>query len=428
MVNSLLGEGPAGCRLKGGTDRGMIILIDARLNPSSQRGESMRSPTASIRKADSLTADVVIVGAGPAGCAAAYDLAVRGIGVLLLDRTEFPRRKACAGGLTIKTVRTLRFSVTAVIQKTARNLLVSSRMRHPKLLKNNRPICHLVDRTAFDHFCLKKAVAAGARFSVVRRIERIMETRRDAALVTDSGNIRCRFIIGADGVNSRIRQLSGRFPAFRAGFAVEGIVNANLIGDRRMGFDFHWVNGGYGWVFPKDGHFNVGLYTSRADVRIRRRHLADYASQRIGGPQPTGVIGYPLGMGGWRYRPGRGRVLLAGDAAGLVDPLLGEGLYHAIISGQHAASAVGDALDTGRDACHGYARRLKTVRRDLLFSQLVAGVFYRLPRAGHLMLSSPAVGYPLMNGFSRGMPLLELFCNGYRFWLEGIGGNKRNSF
>jgi flavin-dependent dehydrogenase len=304
----------------------------------------MRSPTASIRKADSLTADVVIVGAGPAGCAAAYDLAVRGIGVLLLDRTEFPRRKACAGGLTIKTVRTLRFSVTAVIQKTARNLLVSSRMRHPKLLKNNRPICHLVDRTAFDHFCLKKAVAAGARFSVVRRIERIMETRRDAALVTDSGNIRCRFIIGADGVNSRIRQLSGRFPAFRAGFAVEGIVKANLIGDRRMGFDFIGSTVGMAGCSQKTGTPMWGCIPPWRMSGLRRRHLADYAALKTGRQPPIRRCRLSLGMGGWRYRPGCGRVLLAGDAAGLVDPLLGEGLYHAIASGQHAAAAVSDAL------------------------------------------------------------------------------------
>ena len=80
-----------------------------------------------------LTADVVIVGAGPSGCSAAFDLVVKGLRVLLLDRTEFPRRKTCAGGLTVKAVRALRYSIAPVIQRTVSNLSVSCRMRRPKL-------------------------------------------------------------------------------------------------------------------------------------------------------------------------------------------------------------------------------------------------------------------------------------------------------
>ena len=75
-----------------------------------------------------MDADVMVVGAGPAGCAAAYDLTANGIRVLLVDRTEFPRRKVCAGGLTIKTIRALRYSVDPVIQRTVRRLTVSCRI------------------------------------------------------------------------------------------------------------------------------------------------------------------------------------------------------------------------------------------------------------------------------------------------------------
>ena len=139
-----------------------------------------------------------------------------------------------------------------------------------------------------------------------------------------------------------------------------------------MGFDFGRVNGGYGWVFPKEGHMNVGLYTYRPDVKITRRDLVDYAVRRIGIPGPTRISGYPLGMGGWRYRPGSGRVLLAGDAAGLADPLLGEGLYHAIISGQRAAAAIAHAMDTGSDACKTYANELMPIQRDLLFARIAS--------------------------------------------------------
>jgi flavin-dependent dehydrogenase len=107
-------------------------------------------------------------------------------------------------------------------------------------------------------------------------------------------------------------------------------------------------------------------------------------------------------------------VLLVGDAAGLVDPLLGEGLYHAIISVQAAAAAIADAMDTGSDACKTYAKGLMPIQRNLLFAQVASAGFYRMPKMGHLLLTSPMARIPLMSGFSRGMPLLDIFLHGYR--------------
>ncbi|WP_372677484.1 geranylgeranyl reductase family protein [Desulfosarcina sp.] len=376
----------------------------------------MCGETSLSHKRASLTADVVVVGAGPAGCSAAWDLCVHGLRVLLLDRTEFPRKKTCAGGLTVKAVRALRYSIAPVIQRSLCSLSVSCRMRHPKRFKINDPICHMVERSAFDDFCLKKTVAAGAHFAVVKRIDKIVESGRRVALVADGRMIRARFLIGADGAYSRVRRLTGRFARFRPGFAVEGLVDRAPPSDLDMGFDFSRVAGGYGWVFPKAEHINIGLYTLRSDVRITRQDLVDYADRRIGGPAPTRITGFPLGMGGWRYRPGRGRVLLVGDAAGLVDPLLGEGLYHAITSGQKAASAVADAMDTGRDACATYAKGLMPIQRDLIFAQAASAAFYRLPGMGHLLLVSPPARTALITGFSMGLSMLDIFRHAYRFW------------
>ena len=390
----------------------------------------MCSQTSLSHQAASLTADVVIVGAGPSGCSAAWGLAVNGLRVLLLDRTEFPRKKTCAGGLTVKAVRALGYSIAPVIQRSVCNLSVSCRMRHPKLLKSNAPICHMVERSAFDYFCLRKTVSAGARFAVVKRIDKVVESDRSVSLVTDGGVIRARFLIGADGAHSRVRRLTGRFTRFRPGFAVEGRVDRAPPNDLNMGFDFSRVAGGYGWVFPKAEHINVGLYTLRSDVRITRQDLVDYSVRRIGRPVPTRITGSPLGMGGWRYRPGCGRVLLVGDAAGLVDPLLGEGLYHAIISGQEAASAILDAMDSGRDACKTYAQGLMPSQRDLIFALAASNAFYMLPGMGHLLLISPPARIALMTGFSQGVSLLEIFRYGYRFWfgLPVPASRKQNYF
>ena len=396
----------------------MTSTIVARFYPSSQRGGFMAAESAAITKIDHLDTDVIVVGAGPSGCAAAYDLATAGIRVLLVDKTEFPRKKSCAGGLTVKAVRALPYPISPIIQKTVRNLMVSCRMRHRKVLTSMDPVCYMVERSAFDDFCLKKTTAAGARFAVVRSINRVVETPRGISLIANGDVIRARFLIGADGVYSRIRRLTGRFKNIRFGFAVEGIVEPTRPFETTMGFDFNQVDGGYGWVFPKEEHINVGLYTTRPDVSIKRQDLADYTNLRIGSPSPRRVAGYPLGMGGWRYRPGRGRVLLVGDAAGFVDPLLGEGLYHAITSGQQAAAAIRDALFDGNDAAGSYAQALMPIQANLLFSHLAAIWFYRLPTIGHLLLLSPAASNPLMKGFSLGMSLLDIFRNGHRFWLD----------
>ena len=168
--------------------------------------------------------DVIILGAGPAGCAAAYDLVIRGLRVLLLDRTEFPRHKPCAGGLTVKTTHALRYSAAPVVQATVRNLTVSCRMRGQTLFTGHDPICRMVERSAFDFFCLEKTVAAGAGFGVVNRIDGIEESQKGVSLSADGATIQGRFLIGADGVHSRVRRITGRFPGIRFGFAVEAAV------------------------------------------------------------------------------------------------------------------------------------------------------------------------------------------------------------
>jgi geranylgeranyl reductase family protein len=362
------------------------------------------------------TADVVVVGAGPSGCAAAYDLARCGARVLLLDRTRFPRRKICAGGLTVKARKSLRYSVEPVIDKDICRLTISCRQRHRTTLKSVDAICHMVERSAFDRYCLDQTLAAGARFGIVRRIDRVVETEEAVSLSTDAGCIRTPYVIGADGIYSRIRKLTGRFPAIRTGFAVEGIIEGQPPARLTMGFDFSQVAGGYGWIFPKRDHINVGLYCRYPNGSLSRRALVDYVRSRTAVRSVHRIAGYPLGTGGEYYRPGRGRVVLVGDAAGLVEPLLGEGLFHAVRSGQLAAAAILAADATGADACRLYERALRPIQADLRFARIAAMPFYRLPMCGHLLLGWWPVRIALMGGFAHGLPLPAIVRHAYRYW------------
>jgi len=361
-----------------------------------------------------IDADVIIVGAGPAGAAAAYDLRRAGFSVLLLDRHTFPRHKACAGGLTVKTLKALRYSVDPVIQARCRILDIGKGLSGSVEFSGGGEICAMTVRSELDLFCLEKALAAGARFMVADRILSIRESQNHVVLQTSAGALKTAFLIGADGTPSRIRRLTGEFTHHYQGFAIEGILPLNSVGPPRMVFDFNVVPAGYGWVFPKNNHANIGLYSGSPLVVLKKHHLLTYVRRKFGRTDLQHLSGHPMGMGGWRYHPRGRRILLAGDAAGLVDPLLGEGLFNAVHSGQLAAKAIVASQSNGIPAGSLYDRLLEGIRMDLRLSRLSAAWFYRWPNWGHWALTSRPVRFVLMKGFALGWPLGRIGTGFYR--------------
>jgi len=348
------------------------------------------------------TWEVIVIGAGPAGCAAAYDLATSGRAVLLLDRCEFPRRKACAGGVTIKAVRALRYSITPVVVATVYRVQVSKNLEHSANLDSSKPVCLMTVREEFDAFCLNQTIGAGAEFRKIAQINELRELSDVVILSTADGELRARFLLGADGANSQVRSFMGDTSWFRAGFALEGqVASSQHVSD--MHFDFGVVSDGYGWVFPKDGHLNVGLYSQAHRHKITRSMLAEYILKKLGRYEAHCVIGQYLGMGGMRNQPSYRRVLLVGDAAGLVDPLTGEGIYHAIVSGQTAARAVNSELNGGVPAVEMFETELREVAFDLQLSHRAAKRFYGNLDWGYSYLSSPLVRTVALQTYFKGL-------------------------
>ena len=358
--------------------------------------------------------DVTIVGAGPAGTAAAYDLSLAGKSVLLIDRHTFPRHKACAGGLTVKTLRALRYPVDPVISRRFKSLEIGRGLDRCVRLRGRREICVTAVRADLDDLCLAKTRAAGARFQTIDKILSVREHGDFVDLWTAEGRIRSGFLIGADGARSRIRRLTGEFAGIRYGFAIEGTLAADPAEQPRMAFDFNVVPSGYGWLFPKNNHTSIGLFTGNPGITLKKRDLFAYARRKLGRTDIANLSGHAMGMGGWRYRPRSRRILLAGDAAGLVDPLLGEGIYNAVHSGQLAARAIASSESSHQPAGALYDRLLKSIRRDLWICHLSAAWFYRLPTLGHLALTSRPVRYALLKGFGRGWTLGRIGLAFYR--------------
>lgn len=369
--------------------------------------------------------DVVIVGAGQAGCAAAQDLAAAGLSVLMLDRHADYPHKPCAGGVTEKAHRRYRFDLTPVLRETVTDLAMSWALKRKTVFAADTPVCYMTHRPELDQLCRRQAQWAGAELRIIRQIHGLSVGRDGVTLQVDGHRIQGRWLIGADGANSTIYRLAFGGHHDAGAFAIEGLLPRSQCNDYPPTcFDFAVIPDGYGWLFPKGDHVNIGLYLR--DGRrggADRAALAEYARQRLGSDALSDIQGYPIGTWGHRRRLAAGPVLLVGDAAGMAEPLLGEGIYGALISGQYAAAAIiaaattdrplaatiADATATARnaDAAALYQQLIASWRRELALMEPLTRIFY-----GTLPLSFGALVHglrqPLMRGFAAGRTLLQI--------------------
>lgn len=352
--------------------------------------------------------DVIVIGAGPAGCAAAYDLARGGLNVLLLDRKTFPRLKPCGGALTVKAVKRLRYSIAPMIKFVARDLEVSLRREKAQKFESRYPIAVMTEREAFDLFCLDATISVGSEFKRIDDIAAIEEKDTNVAITLKTGEVlTSRYVIGADGANSRTRRLlTAEIPA--QALALEAKVRPKRNVRPCMRFDFDCIPGGYGWIFPKGDHFNVGLYSQKRGRPIAKTELSAYIAHAVGEAEVGQMVGFPLCVGGIRPLLRNDRVFLIGDAAGLAEPLLGEGIHNAIKSGQMAAKAILSA-EEGKGAAQAlFQSAMTSIHRDVGACRDAAGWFYNLQFLAFGALTSHPARTALMRGFAAGKTFSEI--------------------
>ncbi|MDQ7832145.1 MAG: geranylgeranyl reductase family protein [Desulfovibrionaceae bacterium] len=327
--------------------------------------------------------DAVIAGAGPAGAAAACVLARAGARVLLLDRAAFPRDKLCAGLLTWKTTDIVERlygsgAATLLTQGILEHRADRYRIRHKAMTLACQDLFfpfYFASRRVLDAWFLDQARQAGATFRCGEAVA-AADIDRGEVVTQDGARYQGRFLIGADGAASVVRRA---FPVRRETFAANmglglechvrhddpDILAAHP--DLREAFPTVYsgfVRTGYGWVFPHGGHVVVGLggICPRQGGAMRREFAAFLDFLGLPGSHVERSKAHLLPYGNFLTRPGHGKALLAGDAAGLVETLFGEGIYYALRSGELAAQAVLAGL-SGGDACESYMAGL---RRDVL--------------------------------------------------------------
>lgn len=284
--------------------------------------------------------DAVVVGAGPAGSATAIRLARAGASVLLADRARFPRDKPCGGGLTGRAVRELPVDVAPVVEDVVRafELRLGYRKRFER--RSEAPLVLMTQRRRLDAFLAEQAAAAGAVFRDGVTVDRLTVGPDGADLRVGGDAVHGDVLVGADGVNGTTARAAGLGGGILYGIALEGNGPLHSHQRGRATVELGVVPGGYGWVFPKAEHANYGVGGWASEGPRLRAHLSRLCAAH-------GVDAAGLADLHGRRLPirrttaaARGRVLLTGDAAGLVDPLSGDGIYEALVSARLASEAI----------------------------------------------------------------------------------------
>lgn len=327
--------------------------------------------------------DVAIIGAGPAGAAAAYTCRQNGLTVALIDKSRFPRDKLC-GGLFTQRSKTHFKAVFG--EDPPKDVLIEKDQaqfwHNGTALGEVRdfPPLFLTMRWDLDALMFQKACAAGAADFSGRRVLDI--DTKDTFIRLDDGTVLTwNILIGADGVNSMVaKQLFGKsFEHKEIGFALEVEVPIEAVtATAPVRIDFAAAQWGYGWSFPKRKTVTVGvggLYRYNPDMKQR---LTGYLSTLGVASADLRFKGHFIPFGSFRARPGAGPVLLCGDAAGLVDPLTGEGIAYALQSGRLAGETAAQVIAQGRRnrAARVYRKKLKGLHAALRTAKMIRPVIF----------------------------------------------------
>ena len=285
--------------------------------------------------------DVAIVGAGPAGATTAYRLARAHARVLLVDKVRFPRDKPCGGGLTMRAVKQLPFSVEPVVEDRITG--ATCRLRYGPTIEreSEHVLCLMTQRRRLDEFLVERAAEAGAEFRDGVRVT--IESDRELRL--DGRPVHADTLIGADGANGITARTLGLGGAIVNGVALEGNAPYDALPDGdwrgRLVLELATVPGGYGWIFPKGDHVNVGVGGWGEEGPRLREHLRVLCDRYgLELEKLTQVRGHRLPMRRPQTKLAGGHALLVGDAAGVLDPVSGDGIYEACVTGRLAAEHV----------------------------------------------------------------------------------------
>ena len=365
--------------------------------------------------------DVAIIGAGPAGLAAAHAAASAGARAIVLERAVHPRYKTCGGGLIGTSLTVASGSIDVPARDHVRTATVTLDGRRSFTREERDPLLAMVTREEFDDALRRGAAAAGATVRQRSPVRGITEDGDYAcARLADGTSVRARVLVGADGSSGVSARYAGvRYEQVDLGLELEIAVPPPVAGQwrGRMLLDWGPIPGSYGWVFPKGDRLTVGVIASRGQGERTRCYLRDF-SARLGLASfpPDRDSGHLTRCRSEGSPVRRGRVLVAGDAAGLLEPWTREGISFALRSGTLAGTAAAQAsASTGPEqldrALGGYQAALEgELLPEMAAGRRLLAAFSRHPGAFHTGLAT-----------AKGWRTFAKFCRSETTWQALVG-------
>jgi len=345
--------------------------------------------------------DVIVVGAGPGGATASRFCARSGLKTLLVEKERFPRYKPCGGCLSLKTVHLLDLDLTPVIENTIFGVKFSYCLKKPFHIELKEPIAFLVMRDRFDQFLKEKALEEGAEMLEGERVVKVQEKGKGVEVELANGEkFNSQYLIGADGADSIVAKSISLSPYGNDGNGIA--IQSEIPFDSSIHFpekelhfihlDFGGIPNGYSWVFPKKEWLSIGIGGMFRETKKMnpRQYLRGFLKGLTYVPEGKmeRMRGHllPSFYDEWQ-KVSQGKVLLVGDAAHLMDPLQGEGIYYAVRSGMLAAEAIIESKEKGIPPSDLYQKTIHlNISENLKWALSFSRFVFRFPKLAYQTL------------------------------------------
>lgn len=328
--------------------------------------------------------DCIIVGAGPAGSTAAYHLGRRGHQVLLLEQAEFPRTKPCSGGISPAIAQYFDFDLSPAIAMKVEKIRYTWKMDDPVYGILPKPMW-IVERGHFDQFLVEQGISKGVEFRSSATVSGIKLVQDHWQVTVNGETLTGKYLIGADGVNGNVAQWLGlKQPKTRPSWLLNVSVPDLDLTEAMVTFEFGMVKNGSMWAFPHPQGYAITATAFIGDPpKTLEKELREFASQYPGTASES-IITYPLRLWDGERPLHKERAVLVGEAAAVGDPLSGEGIRPAILTGVKAAEAIDQAINGNANAIKEYSQVIHDHwGHDMVWAGRISGAFYRFPKVAY---------------------------------------------
>ncbi len=325
--------------------------------------------------------DVIIIGGGPSGAMSGIELQKKGIKTCIIDKSTFPREKLCGGLLTQKSIDLIKKYCPDIkredfiVEKTNE---LDFYHKGQKVTTFKTSIAYFfMERKTFDFLLIQKYKRLGGTLFENKRIRKDNINLKGNAIHIDTEIFSYKVLIGADGCNSILtkKKQIKRFDSF----CLEGELKKESIEEKELSIYIGGVKNGYGWYFPKKDYYSVGIGGDNSNKSLKKQ--AELFFEKISSKNISNIKGAFIPSGRlFNHKKLNNNTLIVGDAAGYTDPITGEGLYYALLSGIYAAEAINETIQLNvLDFKKTYLKKTRLIRKNIRYALFLQKILYYPP-------------------------------------------------